>query len=73
MAKLPSLNCAASAASPPTSAVVLYAWPLAWKIWSPAMGPNWLIAPSTGHTSGASAIGRAPGLSARVKKSLKLA
>ncbi len=37
------------------------------------MRPNWLIVPSTGHTRSASAIGRAPGFSARVKKSLKLA
>jgi hypothetical protein len=23
---------------------------LAWKIWSNSIGPNWLIAPSTGQT-----------------------
>jgi hypothetical protein len=45
---------------------------LAWKIWSRSMGPNWLIAPSTGHMKSASASGRAPALSGRVKNSLKL-
>ncbi len=73
MAKAPSANGAASAASPPTSAVVLYWWPLAWNTWPCCTGPNWLMAPSTGHSSGAPASGRAPGFSARVKKSLKLA
>ena len=34
--------------------------------------PNWLIVPSTGQTRSASASGRAPSFSARVKKSLKL-
>jgi hypothetical protein len=46
---------------------------LAWKIWSPLDAPNWLIAPSTGQISQAAASGRAPGLSGRVKNSLKLA
>ena len=35
--------------------------------------PNWLMAPSTGQIRSAWASGRAPGFSARVKKSLKLA
>ena len=35
-----------------------------------AITPNWLIAPSTGDTRSARAIGRARGLRARVKKSL---
>ena len=73
MAKLPSWKPCASAASPPTSAVVEYRWPFACRIWSRSMAPSWLIVPSTGETSAASATGRAPGLSARVKKSLKLA
>jgi hypothetical protein len=46
---------------------------LAWKIWSFSIGPNWLMAPSTGQTQSASASGRTPGRSGRVKNSLKLA
>jgi hypothetical protein len=70
---LPSSNCLASSASPPTSAVVVNNWwPLAWKIWSRSMAPNWLIAPSTGQMKSAGASGRASGLSGRVKNSLKL-
>jgi hypothetical protein len=38
-----------------------------------SIGPNWLMAPSTGQTQSASASGRAPGRSGRVKNSLKLA
>ena len=72
VAKLPSTNGAASAASPPSSACVVYSWPLAWKMVCLLIRPNWLIAPSTGQTRSAFAIGRMPGLSARVKKSLKL-
>ena len=50
VANWPFSNSAASAASPASSARVLYACPLAWKIWSRSMAPNWLMAPSTGHT-----------------------
>ena len=46
--------------------------PLAWKIWSRRIGPNWLIAPSTGQIRSAAASGRTPGFNARVKNSLKL-
>jgi hypothetical protein len=46
---------------------------LAWTIWWSSIAPNWLIAPSTGQTKSAAAIGRAPGLSARVKNALNVA
>jgi hypothetical protein len=37
-------------------------------------GPNWLMAPSTGHTQrGITPVAATPGFSARVKNSLKLA
>jgi len=43
------------------------------RIWSRSIAPNWLMAPSTGQTRCACASGLAPGFSARVKKSLKVA
>ena len=52
--------------------VVVERCPLAWKIWSRSMRPNWLTAPSIGQMRSAAATGRVPGLSARVKKSLNV-
>jgi hypothetical protein len=38
---------------------------LAWNSWSCSIGPNWLMAASTGQTKGAAEIGRAPSRSGR--------
>ncbi|CFW40668.1 Uncharacterised protein [Bordetella pertussis] len=75
VANWPPANGAARSASPPSRSVSPKLWPLAWKMRPLSMAPIWLMAPSAGHSAapGSSSSGRASGLSARVKKSLKLA
>jgi len=73
LANQPSAKGAAVSASPSSSAAV-NSWPLAWKMRPSVIRPIWLIFPSAGisSTDGSASAVRAPGLSARVKKALKL-
>eukprot|EP01139_Manchomonas_bermudensis_P005282 Amastigsp_a174919_9.p4 type:complete len:142 gc:universal Amastigsp_a174919_9:694-269(-) len=55
--------------SSPRNWVTEYVTPLTCSTWSPVTGPRTTTRPSTGEVRSTSAMGRSPGLSARVKNS----